>query len=40
MSRVGDGPLESAKSGFDGFAVADIDLDVDIEGSGGARASV
>ncbi len=40
VSRVGNGPLESAKSGFDGFTVTNIDLDVDIEGGGRASAGV
>ena len=40
VSRVGDGTLESTKGTLDGFSITDIYLDLDIGGSGGARASV
>ena len=40
VSRVGDGALESAKGALDRLSITNIDLDVDIEGSGRARAGV
>jgi hypothetical protein len=40
VTRVGDGPLESAEAALDGLAVTEIDLDLHVQGGGGTGAGV